>query len=232
MKKVILVFSILCFSMMVQAQKNVVNEWKQATNAENPFDEIGLKHNLICKAYLSSDYFKDVMKKKSKGEVKSSFKLFFEDCCKRNKMECCGGTGPYDPTPIIDDVLNNNFKTLQDLMYRRYKFSPICISYAKTIIDMDRHRSEQFIKQVFKLEKRIKNDSNLKREEKENLFKMASVARYSSLFWNQEAKNPQSQFMKKVDWERAGVVDTICGLVGPEGAAVGSGIDLIFQYFE
>jgi len=240
-KFVWLVLAILLISNSILAQNN--NPWNIVQNKDNPYDEVGLKHNRNLDEFLQSAEFQAFKESKEKDYSAFMTDYFFGCCKKKESRFCCfelpGPLGDRKPEDIIK-IIKEEKDPLKILS--KLETSKSVKSYAKSIISIlkslpeNKSLSRVDYKDLFALEKKVISDRKISKDEKKKVLMMASTARFSSLYWNREkleARNPKLPILQakqiKIDWDEVAGVDTICAVAGPEAAAVGSVADIFLQ---
>lgn len=231
MKRCLLVL-LTIFSVTTYGQNN----WNIISGKINPEEAAGVKHNQVVDLFIKSEVFLDYKKGKEKNPAQLLLK-FSNFCCNSGKSYCC----------IFEDQFPNqlSIEKLSKLLQNRPSTLSIAtklganksvLFYFNKIEDLLKGLPTKSItnradyQQFFELEKSIINDTNLNNEDKKKVLMMAAVSRYSSHYWSWFQNSEYNIDSWVPDWGRAGVVDTIGAIGGPECAGVCSLIDLIYQY--
>lgn len=214
MKNKLFVF-LFILTCQVYGQQHNKNTWQIIENIKNPFDIIGLKHNLICQDFIENNRQEDFLKIKEKKHIMPYvINYITENCCKNEKMYCCFDNTPFDPTPS-DILLYKGIENFKSYTYEKSEFSAHAKLYAQNILD-----SKKSYKHTIKIENQILNDVKLNQQEKNKLLTIAAIFRYSLQFW----KNLKEQNIsyRKINWGDAADADAVGGclgmLAGPEAA--------------
>ncbi len=189
--------------------------------------EVGIIHNKIITYVMKSEEVLKIIENKNyySKNINETSKLIsnaFLRLCS-SKIYCFDGSpGPYNP---YNDLLLLLSKTNKDDMVRELiKIGKISLSAEKYLIEISKSK----IQELYKLTLKISSDKTISKNEKIKLYQSISVAKYTPLYWSKFKKeNSDNVAMRKIDWDKAGVMDTIGALGGPETAAAGSVASII-----
>jgi hypothetical protein len=193
----------------------------------NPKEEVGITHNKILTFVMKSEEVLKVIENKeyySKNIYEASKLIsnaFLRLC--PNMIYCIDNSpGPYNPYNDLSLLLS---KTNKDDMQRELiKIGKISLTSEKYLLEISKSK----IKELNKLILKISSDNTISKKEKIKLYQSISVAKYTPIYWSKFKKeNTNNDAMRKIDWDKAGVMDTIGALGGPETAAVGSVASII-----
>ena len=198
------------------------------------YDSAGIYHNMMVSEFMKTEEFQEILAKNKtlKNDTKEAIRLIgsgMGNFCKKHKTICDllnkWGVAGNNPTDIVLPIFNHaTAQKLLDEGIEKNGISKRGAKYGNQLVFLKSKLLEEKIKEIRALEITILSDEEIKELEKERLMSMASVGRYSLAFWDnyQWDRYNSVRSIKKIDWDKAGVMDTIGALGGPETAAVGS----------
>lgn len=199
------------------------------TNPKNPFDNYGRLHNeKLDQLVNSKEYFE--LKKSYKINGKKAISDFLSRLS--NNMT---------NSEIISALMKDKSIRIEELT-KNLNMNPIVKEYLNTlretisIVLKDGMVENSEYRFFTTIEDKILS-SRINKKEKNGILTMYATARYSLQYWEMYRKGKKDiinldgsiEAIKEIDWDEVGAVDTICGLAGPEAAAVGSLADYLIQ---
>ena len=203
-------------------------------NKDNPYDEVGLKHNEIVAEFFKSEEYRSYRESKNK-DARTAVENFLIGCCGKNKFCCLNTPGPYNPIPDIGWLIKTVRTEKEPLkILSKLGASKSVEANTKETLSLIKKQSwnKEFTREMFNdffaLEKRIVADRKLTKDDRQKALMILSVARYSLYYWKNFDDNnlPQN---RKIDWGEVAAVDTMCAIGGPEAAAAGSLLSALVQ---
>lgn len=215
------------------------NHFNEELNIKYQNDSAGIKHNLLVDDFMKSEQFQELINNKDpeyQFRIPNPLQDRFNKFCIRFPWFCDRGNGPYNPfgsERLLKGIVNN--ENTSDIIKQSYLdagLSKSGINIANDILEIRRKPNlNTFKSKLNTLAITILSQEEMDQLEKERLLAMISTAKNSLAYWNEFRKKPTySEIVsKKIDYDEAGVWDTIGALFGPEGAAGASIGNIIGQ---